>query len=217
MRKMHAGERARSPHTRRDVEVLEDRLVPAWAGVGQPPAAVVPIRLDALGDSRGFADLRVVNEVDWYRLAAPAAGQYRVSVQSAAGSLGPLVAIYTEQGRRLAVAGQLAATIQQLTVPLQAGRRYFVAVAGARSQPIGRHVWHIDGPMIRPDDRYEENDRLAQAANLGVVRDGVSVGRLALQDRQDWFRFQVTASPGSDARLDIRFRSEKRMSRPARS
>lgn len=55
------------------------------------------------------------------------------------------------------------------------------------------------------DDVYEPNDSFSSAANLGTLASSVTVAKLAMQDRSDWFRFTLPARGGSSDRLAINF------------
>src|SRR5262249_7301156 len=62
--------------------------------------------------------------------------------------------------------------------------------------------YYLEFPGPKADDRYEENDTLAQAANLGLVRD-FSATSLVLSDDADWFTFQMDGigTYGNQARV----------------
>jgi hypothetical protein len=90
------------------------------------------------------------------------------------------------------------------TVNLRAGSRYYVGVTNYTGTRGGQYVWSVNGPSV-PDDRYEQNDTQAQAANLGAVNPSLTVSNLALVDDQDWFRFDMANRGELSDRVTISF------------
>jgi hypothetical protein len=195
---------------RLEVEALEDRLVPSWAGV--PPASIVPpasytaVTLDAAGDARGSAAI-TADETDYYSFIAPAAGNYRFSALTPASDLDPVLGVFGADGSRLAHNDDIVTYLEtdsDLTVALQAGRRYYFGITNYTGSGGGGYDWRVDGPALPTDDRFENNDTFASATNLGKLTAPQTVTGLVLQDA-DWFYFRTVRTGGSGHYVRIAF------------
>lgn len=168
-------------------EILADRFEPNNGAKG---ATVL-----GTGD-RTLAGLTVheANNHDWYRWTAPATGALNVSAafRHAAGDLD--LRLYDDS----AVPQQLAVSrtsndIERVTAQVVAGRSYLIRVIGANGALNPDYTLVVDGPEILAD-RFEPNDGLRGAANLGTgdqTRTGLTVHAA---NNHDWFVWTAPAS-----------------------
>jgi hypothetical protein len=201
---------ARKPQTRRlEVESLEERLVMSWGSV--PPSAIRPptapgqVLLNERGDAQATASI-ARNEVDYYSLTAPRTGSYRIAASTPGSNLNPVLGVFNAQGRRVAANNDISRTNKDsaLTFKLRAGDRYYLGITNYNRTPGGRYVASVDGPTL-PDDRYEQNDTLAQAVNLGAVTTRRTLTNLALMDQVDLYRMELPERGLNSDRVTIRF------------
>jgi len=190
------------------VEVLEDRLALSWGSV--PPATVTPptgalaVSLNSQGDAQGTAAI-TNNEIDWYTYVVPTTGSYRLAALTPTSDVDTVLGVYNGSGQRLAYNDDISSSNRdsQLTVSLQAGTRVYFGITNYIGTPGGGYTWQVDGPA--GDDRYEENDTLAQATNLGSLTGRRTLTGLVMADSQDWFRFQMAGAGTSEHSVAITF------------
>lgn len=205
------GRGRRAGPRRLRLEILEFREVLAWSGV--PPVSIVPpsnavvLGLDSQGDTSRTATI-ASTEVDYFTFTAGTAGSYRINVNTPTSNLDPVLGVFSTQGNRLAYNDDISATNRdsQLTLALTAGQRIYVGVTNYIGTAGGSYQLLIDGPAAgTPDDSYENNDSLAQAANLGTVTTARTIPGLRMADSADWFRFSTTAAGTSGSYVEIFF------------
>lgn len=194
------------------LEDLESRLVPSWAGT--PPASIplpaaTVVTLNASVAASGQASISA-NETDYYTFVAPKAGSYRISALTPNSTLDTVLGAFDAGGQRLAFNDDMNASsaASQLSVTLTASQRVFVGVTNYTGTPGGAYSWSVQGPQVTAstaDDRYENNDTFAAAANLGIVNGRQTFTGLMLNDTQDWYRFTMRASGTSSAAVTLGF------------
>lgn len=192
--------RPRVRAARLSVNRLEDRLTLSWGAV--PPtwvntAGFADVALNAAGDATGAASI-TAGEADWYRFKL-GAGTLNLSALTPASSADTVLGLYTNYGKLIASNDDAAAgdTDSRLTATVAAGE-YYLGVSNKSGSPNGAYTWAIDGPgaAAPPDDRYENNDTQAAAADLGTVSATKAVSGLALADAADWYTFTTTGGNG---------------------
>lgn len=196
-------------YCRLEVEQLEDRLVPSWAGTPPSlisvPASSVAVTLNSAGDAQGSASV-ASTEVDYYTFVAPRAGSYFISALTPSSNLDTVLGVFNSSGQRLAYNDDISSFNydSQLNVTLQAGARYYFGITNYTGSVGGSYNWLVDGPgSTTVDDSYEPNNSFSQAANLGTLTTATTVNGLVMADTGDWFRFTTTATGGSTAAVSI--------------
>lgn len=185
----------------------------SWGGV--PPATIsvpnraVAVTLNAAGDAQGTAAI-TRNEVDYYSFVAPRAGEYRFVAQTPTSTLDPVLGVFDSQGRRIAFNDDVVPgsnTDSDLTVSLPAGSRFYFGITNYVRTPGGSYTWLVNGPgeAAPTDDVYEDNDSLAQAADLGTLTATRTVSNLVMADGADWFRFQTNGTGTAASSISIVF------------
>ena len=210
----------KSPRIRLNVENLEERVVPAWAGV--PPTAIglpayTAVTLNAQRDAAGNASI-ANSEVDYYSFVAPTAGTYRFAATTPTSNLDPVLGVFNSSGQRVAYNDDAnGSTDSNLTVNLNAGQRYYFGITNYTGSGNGTYTWLVDGPNpttpaptptptpTPTDDAYENNDSQAQAYNLGTLNNSQTINNLQMRDGQDWFRFTTTGAATSASQVAIAF------------
>jgi hypothetical protein len=180
------------------VEQMEDRVVPSWGGV---PPTIVPVPTGAMqvylngyGQGSGSADI-AADEVDWYKLIAPASGSYTIRTDNSASGLDTVIGLYGAGGGRIAYNDDVTLTdvSSSVTLNLVKGATYYLGVTNYNSTPDGAYGWSICGPTF--DDSYEANNTRLTAYNLGILSTTKSIDHL-VEFNDDWFRF-TTVSAGA--------------------
>lgn len=215
---------------RPSIELLEDRTALSWGGT--PPAyesmfplAMSPsIALNNQGDIQIEASI-TQNEVDYYRLTAPTTGGYRLEARTPYSNLDTVMAVYNGGGRRLAYNDDALGIGRdsQVSMNLTAGQSYYIGVTNYQGTGGGRYTLIVDGPTRlgggggnvggMRDDRYEENDSIYQASDLGTFNHtdpSSSIWRgyaldLVMADNHDWFRFKLQDGGRSGDYVSISF------------
>lgn len=193
---------------RPSLEILEDRVVPSWAGV--PPASIIPpssavgVTLNSSGDAQGNASI-ASTEVDYYTFVAPVSGTYVIEAITPASNLDTVLGVFRSTGARLAYNDDVSSSNldSRVSVSLTAGQRYYIGVTNYSGTPGGAYTWKIDGPAA--DDSYEQNDSFSAAYNLGTVTATRTISGLALNDSADWFKFTINSTGTSSSNVTINF------------
>lgn len=164
-----------------------------------------------LTDGVWFVDLALADSADWYRfnmtgfgyreafarrvvvLFDPAQGDLEAHLYDGAGNdLGALTRSTTATGDI-----ELDMRLKDL-----APGGYYLEVRGVNSSLHPRYSLSIDPNR---DDRYEDNDRLQTAYDLGSVDTNPTLSELhvegELADDHDWYRFTLLDSPAADGTL----------------
>jgi hypothetical protein len=207
--------RVRRPlSSRPSPEALEGRVVLSWAGTPPPavapPPAAVAVALNAQGDASGTAAISS-GEVDYYALVAPTTGSYRITARTPTSNLDTVLGVFDAAGNRVAYNDDLSPSNRDslLNVGLVAGNRYYFGITNYSGTRNGAYTWGVDGPAgtAPADDRYEENDALAQATALGGLTTPTTLDGLVLADAADWFRFDTAATGGAGDSVAIAFQN----------
>jgi hypothetical protein len=201
----------RAARARFNLERLEDRLTPSWAGVPPatitPPAAFTAFSLNGQGDATGSASI-TGGEVDWYRFTAPVGGAHVFQATTPSSDLDTVIAVFSSAGQRLAYNDDISSsnTDSRLSVSLAAGQTYYLAVTNYTGSPPGAYSLLIDGPaQAAADDAYENNDTLATASNLGTLTTVKTISNLVMADGHDCYRFQTAAAGTAASSVSISF------------
>jgi len=142
-------------------------------------------------------NLVMADQADWYRFrldrTADASGEVSIHFQQALGDLD--LAVYDGRGRLVARSNGTSDSEQVPLSGFGAGT-YYVLVYGYRGATNPHYMLDISPGNSLGDDSFEDNDSSAQAANLGILEAGQSVGHLVMADGHDWYQFQMNG-PGS--------------------
>jgi hypothetical protein len=208
---------SRTPRLR--LEILEQRDVPTTVGwsVGAPPATMTwtsssSRSLDQVTAFYSTTSATVQDDVTTsLTFIAPTTGNYRINTAVSPLSnqtIDTVLGVYNASGQRLASNDDANGTRwSDLTVGLQAGQRYHVAIGRylGTTQPDGVSrtcKLTINGPN---DDAHESQggDTAATAVPLGTIRGQVVINGLTMLDRGDYFSFNLAeaARPNDFARL----------------
>lgn len=197
-----------------EIEALEERIVPSWAGVPPtqitPPTSSVSVSLNRQGDATGNAAI-TNNEVDYYSFTAATTGAYRLSATTPTTSyLDTVLGVFNSSGQRVAYNDDISSTNSDsnLTVNLTAGRKYYFGITNYSGSYNGTYSWLVDGPSSGPtDDAYEPNNSFGVAANLGTLTSAKSITGLVMADSQDWFKFTMNGSGSSANYVRVSFQN----------
>src|SRR5262245_14880037 len=123
------------PKARPQVELLEDRLTPSWAGVppaviAVPPSGTTDVTLNNLGDASGSAAI-TANEADFYRFTAQSTGSHTFAASRTSGGLDTVIGVFNSSGQRLAFNDDINFfnLNSRLTTSLTAGQTYYLGVS----------------------------------------------------------------------------------------
>lgn len=209
-----APHRVRQRTARLILETLEERLTPAWASV---PIAVLPsiptdtesLVLNDQGDVSEDGGIDDAGEIDWYEVEAVGTGAAIFSVTTPDSDLNTVMAIYKSNKARLQHSDNISATNtdSKFTVNLVKGQTYYLGITNLNGTvEEGSYTLKIDGVgknKQAPDDRFENNDSLATAVNVGTLLTEKNFANLVMADGEDWFRFTLptVGSPTSYASI----------------
>ncbi len=151
--------------------------------------------LDASGKLSTRADLTSRADVDYYRLTAPASFDGTLSLAVDARNLSllaPKVSVYDAQGSLLATSvGAGFGTVATVSLTgLTPGQSYIVMADGATDDVFGVGAYQVQAqfggvvqppapppsPPSPPADRYEVNDVMASASDLGKISNATTTG-----------------------------------------
>lgn len=211
--KLLTGKSGRSQQAKRrlDLESLESRWTPAWAGI--PPATItlptnaVAPTFNSVGDAAGTAAISS-SEVDYYTFTARTSGSFQLSAASPYSNLDPVLGLFNASGQRLAYNDDVSSSNVNsgLTVNLTAGARYYVGITNYTDSPGGSYSWKFDGPTpVSGDDTREENDSFSAARGLGTINGSRTITGLVLNDAVDWYKFTTTGTGSSTNYVSIGF------------
>lgn len=192
------------------VETLESRWTPAWAGV--PPATVslipnpVSVTFNANNDRSATAAI-ATSEIDWYSFIAPVSGSYNLSAITPSSNLDPVIGLFSAAGTRIAYNDDISNTNtdSRITLNLVAGNRYYYGITNYTNTAGGAYTWTIDGPAPIVDDSYEQNDTSATAANLGALKGSLTIPNLVMADANDFYKFSLSATGTGSNYVQIAF------------
>lgn len=193
-------------------------------------ATVLTVGAD--GKFAGAADLQSLADVDYYAFAAPQTsdGSFSISIDAAGLSLlAPKVAVYNAAGTLLGAAdvGGAYGTNAKLSLSgVAAGEVLYVMADGATSDAFGMGAYRISAsfgvasgggtggggggtggggtPSGPAADRYEANDALSQATNLGKFN-SKTVTAATLHTASDVDYYQFSAQKGGTFQITTRF------------
>jgi Leishmanolysin/Bacterial pre-peptidase C-terminal domain len=161
--------------------------------------------LGTLNQSATFNDL-VLADSDWYRFELPSTGTSSDTVQigfnHAAGDID--MALYNASGR-LVAQSQSTSNRELISLANQSAGNYYLQVYGYRGATNGQYNLGFSTASRVVDDRFEQNDTISTAANLGTVTQTLTQSQLVLADAHDWFQFTTTASGTSDNYVQVQF------------
>lgn len=149
--------------------------------------------LGTMDRPKTFGNLALLDAADWYKfklLRKPlAAEKIVVGFQHADGNLNAV--FYDATGK--AIKSYTSGTNNE-TISLQglSAGNYFLRVFGANGQKNAKYSL-----SFKLDDRYENNDSIAQAKSLGVIGEKRVFAGLGLYDKDDWYTFSL-ANPSVD-------------------
>lgn len=194
------------------LEVLEDRVVPSWAGTPPTsipvPASSTAVTLDTSGRASG-SDTILTNETDFFRFTPALAGNFTIRVTTPTSVLNPVIGLFGSTGTRVAFNDNISPgdTDSALTASLTAGQTYYLGITNYTGAPSGAYTWSVDGPgTLTGDDLYEDNDTQATAADLGVAAGGtLTVNNLKFADAADWYKFTTTTTGTTTSKAQIFF------------
>jgi hypothetical protein len=196
------------------LELLEDRLTPAWGSI--PPAlvpvptATVSVVQDGNGDAFGNDSIDT-NEVDWYEFRALTRGTYVFNVNTPDSDLNPVLSVYNARGSRLSFNNDAKSDItdSELSINLAAGQLYYFGITNLNGSVGGSYSWTMDGPAVGAslDDKYENNDSFASAFNFAKLGSSRTYYNLVMADAGDFYKFTTTAAGGPSAQVAINFQN----------
>ena len=184
-------------------------------------ASASALNLDSAGDGLFVADLTTMDDLDYYSLVAPSDthGSLTVSVDADGLSLlAAQVALYESDGTLVGAvdvgdAYGTAATLQFGSVV--SGDTYYILADGATDDEFGMGAYRLDinfdlsedpDPPILDPDRFELNDTLLTAAELGRMNHCSEMG-LTLHTASDVDVYHFSARKGGDFRITANFAS----------
>src|SRR5262245_31275020 len=95
---------------RLDVELLEDRLTPSWAGA--PPSLITPpsscVAVTLTNNDASGSGVVSSGEVDYYRFTATASGSYTIHAVHQNSYLDSVIGVFNASGTRLAYNDDIA-------------------------------------------------------------------------------------------------------------
>jgi hypothetical protein len=212
LERIFSGGRDKQPVERRlNLENLESRWTPAWAGI--PPTAITPptntvaTTFNSVGDAAGSASISS-GEVDYYSFISPTSGSFQLSASTPYSNLDPVLGLFNASGQRLAYNDDISSsnTDSRLTVNLTAGTRHYVGITNYSGSGGGSYSWKFDGPTpVSGDDTMENNDTFAGARNLGTISGEKTIGSLVMNDAADWYKFTTNGVGSSTNAVSIAF------------
>jgi hypothetical protein len=189
-------------------------------------AAASSLNIDSAGNGIFAADLTTMDDLDYYRLVAPADadGSLTVSVDvDGLSLLAPQVSLYDSAGTLVGAANVgdvygTTATVQLSGVV--AGETYYVMADGATTDAFGMGAYRLDVDFGVPDgggdpeppaeppaiaaDRFESNDTLLTATELGQLNNRTETG-LTLHTATDVDTFHFSARKAGDFNITTSF------------
>ena len=181
-------------------------------------ASASVVDLDQNGDSRFEADLTNLDDTDYYSLVAPADadGNLLVSVDvSGLSLLAPEVSLYDASGALVgstSVGDAYGTTATVQWAGVVAGETYTVMADGATADAFGMGAYRLDvdfgtapgGPSGIDPDRFESNDSLLTATDLGRFNNHTEMG-LTLHTTDDVDMFHFSARKSGSFRVTANF------------
>ena len=191
-------------------------IPPDWAESNDAAIEAYDLRQPSAGSTWGDLTIHDADDVDWFRLQTThtgRAGDY-VGIQFCQ-SQGDLdLYLYGADGVTLAGRSETTNDREQVDLlGLDAGV-YFVQVVGHDGAVSPRYELVVEppAPSAIPEDDFEQNDSMAQAADLRELKGGRHVFSGLTMDnsanepmREDWFQFTIVrdAGPAHAARIDF--------------
>jgi hypothetical protein len=155
-------------------------------------------------------NLALADRADWYRFrldrAPDASGDVQIRFQHAQGDLD--LSLYDAQGRLVRRSNGTRNSERVSLAGLSSGE-YDLLVYGYRGAMNPRYALEINPGNVPVDDSFEENDSLAQAANLGKLDSPRTVSNLVLADGHDWYQFQWNGSSRTGSYVAVAFQHSR--------
>jgi len=190
-------------------DVLEERALPSWAGT--PPTLLAPpdnaVKVAITGTKPiKFANAAITkNEVDFFTFVAPTTGSYAFEATTPKSDMDTVLGVFDTGGNRVAFNNNGAGlgTDSLANYSLIAGQKIFFGITNHTDKPGGRYRWQVTAPG--PDDKYEENDTIGKAKNLGNIKTAKVINDLKMLDLSDFFKFSFKgqAEATSEVRIDF--------------
>jgi hypothetical protein len=180
-------------------------------------AGASSLSLDSAGDGSFAADLTTLDDLDYYGLVAPASanGNLTVSVDvDGLSLLAPQVSLFDSAGALVGTADGAYGTNATLQFGgVVAGETYTLLADGSTTDEFGMGAYRLvvdfdlsgdpEPPAFDPD-RFESNDTLVAATDLGRLNNRTEMG-LTLHTASDMDLFHFTARKGGDFRITTNF------------
>jgi hypothetical protein len=162
--------------------------------------------------------LKLEDHADWFRLQLPAWGTTRDSVKiEFDNDQGNLQLFLYEDGNLTNAIRQSVTSndVESINLADLSPGVYFALVDGREGAANANYSLTYDPPGNSLDDDYEENDSAALVAlrivgdldspNLGRVMGSKTIPNLRLEDREDWYRFEIADFPAASHQVRIDF------------
>lgn len=191
-------------------DVLEERALPSWAGV--PPLEIAPPdRAAKVGvtskkvEKFGNSSISKKNEVDYFTFTAPTTGTYQFEATTPKSDMDTVLGVFDTFGNRVAYNDNISGgdSDSRVSYNLLAGTKIFFGITNHIDTPGGKYRWQVTTPGA--DDKYEENDSIGKAKNLGRIKTSKEITGLKMLDLTDFFKFKFKgkADPTSEVRIDF--------------
>jgi len=155
-----------------------------------------------------ISNLQLRDDADWFRFDTAAVGSSQSAVSfafsHASGDID--VQLYSSSGALLGTSGG-ATDSERLSLDTLPAGTYYVRVYGFNGARNPSYSMTISPPVVVVDDRYEDNDSISQAANLGSLTAATTVSNLVMRDGQDWFRFRQGGTGTASDYVQVDFRN----------
>lgn len=190
-------------------DVLEERALPSWAGTPPdflaPPAKAGKIGITSAKDVASGNAAITRNEVDFYALVAPTTGNYVFEATTPKSNMNTVLGLFDTTGNRLAFNNDIsgADTDSRVNFSLVAGTKVFLGITNHIDTPGGKYRWQVTSPGV--DDKFEENDSIGKAKNLGTIKTSRVLADLKMLDQQDYFKFSFKGKADATSVLRIDF------------
>lgn len=189
-------------------DVLEERALPSWAGT--PPTIIAPPDTAgkvAITSSKPvkFASAAITkNEVDYFTFVAPTTGSYNFEATTPKSDMDTVLGVFDTFGNRVAFNNDFGGgTESSVNFSLLAGQKIFFGITNHTDTPGGKYRWQVTAPG--PDDKFEENDSIGKAKNLGNIKTNKVIADLKMLDLTDFFKFSFKGQADATSEVQIDF------------
>ena len=189
-------------------DVLEERALPSWAGT--PPTIIAPPDTAgkvAITSSKPvkFANASITkNEVDFFTFVAPTTGSYNFEATTPKSDMDTVLGVFDTFGNRVAFNNDFGGgTDSSVNFSLLAGQKIFFGITNHTDTPGGKYRWQVTSPGA--DDKYEENDSITKAKNLGNIKTNKVLADLKMLDLTDFFKFSFKGQADATSEVQIDF------------